>query len=95
MPVVFSPAAQRDLESVGDYIAADNPSRAVDFIRKIRNRCEVLDATPLAAPLRSDIGPGIRMIVQDRYLIFYSLNDEGVRIERILHAARNIAGLYD
>ena len=93
MPVVFSPAAERDLESIGDYIAADNPSRAITFLREIRERCKTLEESPRAAPQRDDIAPGIRMVVQGRYLIFYSLDDDCLRIERILHSARNIPGL--
>ena len=32
----FTPQAEIDLEEVGDYIALDNPARAVSFIREIR-----------------------------------------------------------
>ena len=91
MPVEFSPAAEKDLESIGDYIAKDNPTRAVTFIQEIRDRCRVLDEAPLAAPLRPDIASGIRLLVHKRYLIFYSVSEKTVRIERILHASRNTA----
>jgi toxin ParE1/3/4 len=36
----FTPQAEIDLEEVGDYIALDNPGRAVSFIREIRQHCE-------------------------------------------------------
>ncbi len=39
MQCVFSPLAELDLEEIGDYIARDNPSRAVSFIREIREQC--------------------------------------------------------
>lgn len=39
MQCVFSPLAEFDLEEIGDYIARDNPSRAVTFIREIREPC--------------------------------------------------------
>ncbi len=32
----LSPIAEFDLEEIGDYIARDNPSRAVSFVREIR-----------------------------------------------------------
>jgi len=32
MRLSFSPLAEQDLESIGDYIAADNPVRAVSFV---------------------------------------------------------------
>lgn len=90
MPVTFSPAAERDLESIGDYIAKDNPLRAVSFIGEIREQCRLIEAAPLAAVRRDDIAEGIRMVVHKQYLIFYSVNSTGPRIERVLHAARNI-----
>ena len=39
MQCVFSPLAEFDLEEIGDYIASDNPPRAVSFIREIRELC--------------------------------------------------------
>ena len=36
MRVTISPLAERDLETIGDYIAADNPSRALSFIAELR-----------------------------------------------------------
>ncbi|MGP1276409.1 MAG: type II toxin-antitoxin system RelE/ParE family toxin, partial [Caulobacterales bacterium] len=32
----FSPAAERDLEEIADYIAQDNPRRALSFIAELR-----------------------------------------------------------
>jgi plasmid stabilization system protein ParE len=36
MTLVFSPKAAEDLEEIGDYIARDNPQRAVSFIEEYR-----------------------------------------------------------
>lgn len=36
MRVVLSNQAEVDLEEIGDYIAADNPVRAVSFVREMR-----------------------------------------------------------
>jgi len=40
MKVVFSPLSKRDLEEIGDFVAADNPRRAVSFIWEMRDRCQ-------------------------------------------------------
>jgi plasmid stabilization system protein ParE len=32
----FSPAAERDLEEIADYIAQDNPQRALSFVVELR-----------------------------------------------------------
>lgn len=36
MRVEISPLAERDLESIGDYIAEDNPVRALRFVAELR-----------------------------------------------------------
>lgn len=93
MRVVFSPAAERDLEEIGDYIAQDNPTRAVSFIREIREHCGLLASSPRAAPLWPELGENLRMVPHGRYLIFYTLFEESLRIERVLHGARDRSGL--
>ena len=40
MRAYLTPQAEIDLEEIGDYIALDNPKRAVSFIREIRQHCE-------------------------------------------------------
>ena len=94
MTVVFSPVAETDLEEVGDYIALANPRRAVTFVREIRDRCNAIAGAPEAAPLREDIAPGIRMQVHGKYLVFYRIQTDAIRIERILHGAQDIEALF-
>jgi len=55
MHCVFSPLAELDLEEIGDYIGRGNASRAVSFIREIREQCAKIAAMPLAAPLRHEL----------------------------------------
>jgi toxin ParE1/3/4 len=92
---LFSVVAARDLEDIGDYIARDNPERALSFVRKIQEQCRKITAYPEAAPLRPELGEGIRMVPFGRYLIFYTVHDDHVRIERILHGSRNILDLFE
>jgi toxin ParE1/3/4 len=93
MSVEFSPVAERDLEEIGDYIAHDNSHRALTFILEIRERCQKIEKTPNAAPLREDILSGVRVLKHNNYLIFYSILKSKIRIERILHGARDIEAL--
>jgi toxin ParE1/3/4 len=95
MQCEFSPLAELDLEEIGDYIARDNPRRAVSFIQEIRERCAKVAASPAAARLRPELGEGIRMVTFGRYLIFFTFNTHRVRIERVLHAARYIPALFE
>jgi toxin ParE1/3/4 len=49
--VVYTDEAEADLERIGDFIALDNPSRAITFVREIADRCEKLASMPQAFPL--------------------------------------------
>ena len=91
---VFSRLAEADLEAIGDYIANDNPRRALSFIGDLRDRCRAIVRHPRAAPLRPELGTGMRMVVFRDYLIFYRHSRGGVIIERVLHGARDIKGLF-
>lgn len=90
MKVVFSPRSEEDLEEIADFIARDSPRSAIRFIAGIRATCEKLADTPLGYEVQPQIDPDIRRAVHGRYLIFYSVNADRVRVERILHGAREL-----
>ena len=48
MRLVFLPQAEMDLEAIGDYIARDNPQRAMSFVRELRERCRKITEAPKA-----------------------------------------------
>ena len=94
MRTVFSLGAERDLEEIGDYIAQDNPRRALSFISELRQRCARIASAPLAFPRRAELGPGLRASTHGRYVIFFrpkpSANPKEILIVRILHGARDL-----
>jgi len=94
MRCLFSTLAELDLEEIADYIARDNPRRALSFIGEIRERCQKIVAFPAAAPRRDEFGEGIRVVPFGRYLIFYTVEPDAVRIERILSGSRLLSSEY-
>ena len=95
MRCAFTPLAEADLEAIGDCIARDNPRRALTFIRELRQRCEQIADMPRAAPLRPELGAGVRVVTFGRYLICYAERGDGqVVIERIVHGARSLLSLF-
>jgi len=42
----FTPLAEHDLESIPDYIAADNPYRAFTFVRELCQQCRRIALNP-------------------------------------------------
>jgi toxin ParE1/3/4 len=90
----FSRRAETDVEAIGDYIARDSPRRAVSFVRELRDRWCTIASSPLAAPLRPELGKGVRMVVFGDYLIFYRHARGRVIIDRVLHGARHVQRLF-
>jgi len=91
MQVDITDEAEADLEEITDYIAADNPGRAVSFALELRARALALGDMPRAAQSRPDLGRGLRAAVHDRYLIVFRLRRDRVEILRIIHSARDIS----
>jgi toxin ParE1/3/4 len=69
----FTPQAEIDLEEVGDYIALDNPRRAVSFIREIRQHCEKIADGPHHYVARPDLGDTIRICAHETRQTFLSI----------------------
>ena len=90
MRLDFSPLAQTDLEAIGDYIAQDSPGNAIRFVEGLRAQCEKITRAPLAYLARQDLADGLRSCALGRYVIFFRLIVDGVRIARILHSALDV-----
>ncbi len=89
----FSPAAVGDLTEIAEYIGREDPSRAATFVAALRGRCNTIARQPKGNPLRAELGQGVRVCPFRSYLIFYRVLDDAVRVERILHAARDVMGI--
>ena len=93
MRLTLTPLAEQDLEAIGDYIAGDNPTRAVSFIRELRDQCQRIAANPPGYRLRPELGDDIRSCAHGNYVIFFMATPEEVTIIRVLHGARDIAAI--
>ena len=93
MRVEFSRWVESDLDLIADYIAQDNPRRAVTFIREIREKIDQIGEQPLLYQLRPEIGEGARIAVVGRYVILFRILGETVRIERIVYGGRDLPSL--
>lgn len=88
----FSPEAAADLADIAGYIARDNPKRARTFVDELEAHCAGLIEYPDTGRTRPELAPGLRSKPHGHYLIFYTPGTEVVRIERILHGARDLEG---
>ncbi len=94
MKLNYSRLALNDLEEIAVYIAQDNPQRAHSFVDELEEKCRILSENPKLYRPRDEIAANLRMATHGDYLIFYRETDQGVRIERILHGARNIETVF-
>jgi toxin ParE1/3/4 len=85
--LVITAEAQRDLLSIRDYIAGDNPARAETYLDELLAHCERIVDFPYAAPQNLRNHPGWRAIPHGSYMIFYSVTDRSVRVRAVKHSA--------
>lgn len=90
MIVVITAEAEADLENIGDFIAEDNPRRAVSFVNELIEACERLADIPRGYPLVPRYeASGIRRRVFGEYLIFYRVAAEQIDVLHVLNGARD------
>ena len=90
MKVVLSDAASIDLAAIADYIARDNPRRALSFVRELRVAALGLGDMPRMFSLVPRYAhQDIRRRPFRNYLIFYRVEADRVAIIRILHGAQD------
>ena len=87
---IILPAARLDLIEIGDFIALDNPRRALSFVAEIEALMVKASERPASFPAREELGPGLRVAVHGRYLIFFREVGEEVQIVRVIHGARDL-----
>lgn len=93
MRVELSRFVQTDIEEIGDWIAEDNPRRAVTFVQEIRDAFRRIGEGPLLFQLRPDIGEDARLAVVGRYVILFRVDGDVVRIERVVFGGRDLPPL--
>jgi toxin ParE1/3/4 len=88
------PAARADLIEIGDFIALDNPARALSFVAEIEETMTTIAERPSSFPARYELATGLRSARHGRYLIFFVASDAGVQIVRVLHGARDLSQAF-
>ena len=90
----LAPRAEADLDEIFDYLAPRSPRGAARVIQGLLEQCERVCDTPLGYPACEALRAGLRRAVYRPYLIFFTLDKTGVRIERIVHGARDLPSLF-
>ena len=76
--VIQTRSSLRDIDDIWDYIAEENPEKASRFIRKLKEKMELLATQPLMGRSRDRLSPGLRSFLFGNYQVFYRVVDEGI-----------------
>jgi toxin ParE1/3/4 len=88
--VIILPLAEADLEDLWISIAVDSPQAADRMVERILKRIAVLERYPEMCQLRPELGTGIRLLVEQPYVVPYRIKTTDiVEVIRVLHGARN------
>lgn len=94
MKIIFSERAVSTLERIGDYIAEENPERALSFVQELRAKALALAEFPKAFPLVPGYEHrGVRRRVHGAYLILYAVEPRQIQIIAFVHSAQDYGRL--
>lgn len=92
LPVVLNENALLDLQSIASYIFDQSGSErtTLNFIDRIKARCQRIGDVPRGGRARDDLLPGLRVVPFERSaVIAYVVDAEVVRIINIFYGGRD------
>ena len=93
MRLEISPLAAMDARKIARHIAKDKPLAASHWVDSIESEYLAILESPLAFPLIPLLQSGFRKRNVGRYIIFFRVQGDLVRIERVLHGMRDLTTL--
>lgn len=89
--ITWTVEAQRWLEDIFEYIAADNPAAAARTVQGIYEKAQVLIDFPLMGQRYAPSSRHVRIVLYGHYRITYLVKDDGnVDVLGVFHGALDI-----
>ncbi len=95
MRVELSNFIESDLDTIAEYIAQDNPVRAVSFIQEIRSKFRLIGQNPRIYRLRPEVGEDARAAVVGQYVVLFHIINDTARIERVVYGGRDLWAMFN
>lgn len=89
MKLTLTRTAQRDLQDIGDWIAADGGATAEAFLDTLLAECRAIIDHPRIYPTVSGGRYPLRRKIFRRYRIFYRALPNELRIISVMHGSRD------
>lgn len=94
----INPLVVKDLKEIRNYIAEDNPQKAVEVIEEIYGKFENVQLFPgMGADLskRVHFRTNYKYVVWNDYVIIYRADEEFVEIYRLINRYQDITRIFD
>jgi len=92
---VLSPRAEEDLRDIWRAIAPDNERAADALLRRILDKAELAAEHPHMGPLRLDLSPTARILIEGRYIAIYEPMPHGIFVVAVVYGPRDIENWLD
>jgi addiction module RelE/StbE family toxin len=97
--VVWSAAANADLDDIDHYISGNSASGAQRVLERLRGAAGRIKDFPFAARMVPELGDPVRReIFVYEYRLIYRVEDDYIRILRVVHGRRllkNVPGSFE
>ncbi len=80
----YSALSKDDLKEIARLIATDKPVAAIQWMKKIREKCRLIARHPDIGDERPDLGKGIRSTYVGSYIIYFREKDGTLEIVRVV-----------
>jgi toxin ParE1/3/4 len=87
--IVRSSRARSDLLDIWLYISDDSVAAADRVLDEINRVCRLISEHPKIGRVRPEIGAELRSFAAMSWIVFYRIDDDAIRIVRIVHGARD------
>ena len=92
--VLWTPAAETDLDDIWLAIARDRPDAADHLLDRIAEVGAALAEHPRMGLARPELMAGLRSFPVGGYVLFYLVREPDIVIVRVLHGRRDVPGVF-
>jgi len=95
--IQYLPLAEEDLDSIIDYVLADEPLNALSLLEKFNESISELSDFPYLGSIPRDeqiARMNYRVLVVESYLVFYVFVNDTIEIRRIINGRRKYDFLF-
>ena len=81
MKIIYSKEVKEQLQNIKEFIALDNKRRAIDYLKKIKEKIEILGKYPYIGKVNATMdSANIREFVILGYKVIYKINENSIII---------------